>query len=137
MAVDFETTRAAIYGRLDAGWAQANPTVLVEYQNQDVVDLDKQTAPFVTCDLVYSDGAQMGLGQTAGQRYQGAIWLAVWTRKGSGVATANAYLAALATLFGLKVFGGVNTHAVRPCQPGLQELGHRDDPGPFWFDQTS
>jgi hypothetical protein len=133
--MDFEDTRAAICDRLDTYWSGAHPEVLVEYENQASIDLNAHTDPFLSCDIVYTDGTQISLGQPGGTRYPGAIWLSSWVKEGGGTAEGNRYLKELADLFGQKAFGGVNTKAARrvPSNPHkgwyVQSLRV-----PHWFD---
>jgi hypothetical protein len=133
--MDFESARAAIYGRLDTYWTATHPSIPVQYENQKTVDLATQTEPFISCDVVYVDGAQIALADPPGTRWSGAVWLSSWVKEGGGTAGANAHMKEFSDLFGMKIFGGVNTKAGRrvPSNPHngwyIQSIRV-----PLWFD---
>jgi hypothetical protein len=132
----FEDARAVIYGRLNTSWSAAHPGMPVRYENRMAVDLGKEIDPFITCEILFNDGEQLGMGDNPGVRYEGAIYLSVWVKEDSGTAEALTYLGELATLFQMAVFGGVKTRACRPLpgrvQAGWYVLSLRV---PMWFDQ--
>lgn len=134
--MNFESARVAVYSRLNTAWSASHPTMKVRYENNLTVDLNTEMAPFLTCELLFNDGAQLSLGSSPGVRYEGAIYLSVWAKESSGTSAALTRLGELALLFQMAAFGGVNTRAPRPLpgrvQAGWYVLTLRI---PFWFDQ--
>lgn len=136
--MNFEDARAATYTRLKTYWDVAHPTVPVEYENQDTIDLDQQTAPFLTCEIVYNDSEQIAMGTPGGHRHFGAIWLSFWVKQGQGTALQNTALKELQDLFGEKAFGGVNTRAARRVPSRPQKAWYVASLRvPFWIDDFS
>lgn len=136
--MNFENARAAIYGRLTTAWNASHSTVPVLYENRLEVDLATRKDPFITCEIVYNDGQQVGIGAPVGARYSGAIWLSVWQPEHSGVTPGTTWLGELATLFKAVTFGGVNTRVPIPV-PGRSQKGWDAHTlrVPFWFDDFS
>jgi len=115
--MDFEDARAAIFARIDTGWSAAYPTEPAEYENRRTVDRNAHPGPFLAVEVVFADGEQAELGTDPMIRYPGAIYCVVYVRPGAGTATGLARQGYLATLLGVKQFGGVNTLAPKPV-PG-------------------
>lgn len=120
--MDFDTARAAVYGRLQTHMAANHPTVDVGYENRNTIDLATQERPFVTCEIVWNDGEQVSLGALPRLRYRGAVWLAIHEKDGAGVKVRNQLLKSLADLFRTKSFSGVTTMAPIPV-PGRPARG--------------
>lgn len=130
--------RAAIYSALNTVMADAHPGIPVLYENRLNVDLNLQTEPFVACELVWNDGSQIGMGDTPGKRYMGAIWLATANKQGEGTAELLAVMTTLSDAFGIKTVGGVTCQAPRPL-PGYLKDGWYFQPVriPFYFDDMA
>lgn len=135
--MNFEDARAAIYGRLATGMAATYPLVSVEYENRVVIDLARQVDPWISCEIVWSDGDQVSIEDVPMIRYHGAVYLASWVKEGGGTATPLAHLGYLAGLFKTVAFGGVNTQAPMPMPKLRQLAGWEGHPLriSFWFDQ--
>lgn len=134
--MNFEAARAAIAGRLSTLWTALQPNVPVDYENRALVDLARQTGPFIACDVVFGNGEQKTLGLSPVVRYSGNISLEVWVKQGTGTATAFAYLEQLAAMFKTTYFGGVYTAAPRPI-PAREQADWcvHTILVPFYFDQ--
>jgi hypothetical protein len=116
----FEDARAAIVTQFKTYWDANHSTVPVQYENRDLVDIEKQTAPYVCCEVIFNDGFAASIGDTPMARYPGAVWLSVHTKEGEGTKLGNQWLGALADLFKAKMLGGlVYTGIARPVPARL------------------
>lgn len=119
--MDFEDARAAIYGRLDTYMTASYAGTKVQYRNRNTVDLAKQTAPFVSLEIVWNDGEQVEMGPNPRGRMRGAAWLGVWVKEGQGVKVGGQIMSALTRLFKTVSFGGVTAMMPVPLPPADQK----------------
>ena len=122
--MDFEAARAAIFARIDAGWASNYPGEPVEYENRRTVDRNEALGPFLAVELVWAKPEQASLGTAPLVRYSGAIYCVVYVRPGSGSSVSLKRLGYLAGLLNTASFSGVQTQVAEPV-PG-QDL-------PGWY----
>ena len=112
-------------------------TLLIEYENRIVVDTKTQTKPFLTVEIIVTDGSQMELGNSPRHRILGQIHLCAVVPDGSGSADANKLLDWFIPKLHGKAFGTVRTHFAVPAKPtphlGWQYYGVAI---PFWSDQV-
>ena len=89
-------------------------TVLVDYENRDLVDYASQTNPHLAVDIVYYDGKQMDLGAAPTIGRYGQIMLAVCVQEGQGTSRANQLMDHFESALQLKNWSLVRTHAAKP-----------------------
>lgn len=134
-AMTFEDARQAIYSKFKTGWDANYPLVPVSYKNRDRVDLLQQKDPFVSIAVEFVDGEQASIELNSVTRYHGVIHFGCYVREFEGVATVNAHLQYLATLFKSATFSGLVLLGAKPA-------GSKTFEGwmcemlrvPFWFD---
>jgi len=134
----FDELRAACYARLKTGWADANPSIPVEYENHSTIDLNSRRQPFMTCEVQFNTSHQINLSDAPWVRFDGSLWISGWAKQGTGTANLMVPLGLISTLFKTKQFGsGVNTTVPKllPSRviDGWHVLSLRI---PFWFDQA-
>jgi len=134
-AMTYEDARSAIYSRLNTAWSVQYPSVPVNYENRNNVDLATQQTPFISCEVIFTTGEQVSIEITPVVRTQGVIYVAAYIKDFDGVAVPNAHLQYLKTLFETKSFGGVNTRAAQPMPGDSFKAWYRKALRiPFWFD---
>jgi hypothetical protein len=131
----FDDVRKAVASKLNTYWVAAHGSVIMQYGNRNIVDMDQQQDPFVDCKVIFSNGSQANMGDSIIRRYYGAIYFSVYTREGEGVSEALVYLGDLEKQFSVKSFEGVNTKVAIPV-PEKTAKGWCIEAirVPFWFD---
>lgn len=110
-----ETARVEIVAAIQAAAAAfAGWTVLVDYENRDLVDFDTQEKPYLAVDLVYYDGKQMDLGPNPLVGAYGSIALAVCVKEGKGTSESNLLIDHMTKALQLKRWPVVQTAVGQP-----------------------
>lgn len=113
-------------------------TLLVDYDNRELVDMATQVNPFLQVSVKILDGEQVALGTSAEHRLSGVIALTAAAPIGSGTSKANKLLDHFVKHLQGSAFGSVRTNFGRPG-------GDKDHLGwhyvsflvPFWSDQAA
>lgn len=85
-----EEARVALVTKVEALKATWTAyTLVVQYDNRLLVDLAKQTNPYLRVSMEYLDGNQIALGPNGGHRLIGAIVVEAWVKEGAGMKQAN------------------------------------------------
>jgi hypothetical protein len=119
----FESARAAIVSHLKTYLDSAHPSLVVQYDNRDVVNVETQTEPYLCCEVTFMDGEAGSIGSEPLGRYYGAVWLSINVKQGDGSAEALTLLGELAGLFKSQMLANlVYTGVPRPL-PGRPGAG--------------
>lgn len=128
----FDLVQAAEAAR--AAWVGPPSPLVVSYENQKNLDIDRQTEVYLCVDILYVDGQQLSIGKTKALADYGQVHLVAHTKKDAGSLKAQALLSHFRNFFELKNFAVARTHASR-------QGGSYPVPGwvctplivPFWF----
>ena len=93
MTVTREQAREAIASKvlaLEATWTTYS--LVVDYDNRNLVNYGTQSSPFLSVEILFIDGYQTDLGPAGAQRVLGSIILTARVKSGSGVKQANELL---------------------------------------------
>lgn len=90
MSVTQEQARVAIVTKVAAiASTWVGPTLIVDYDNKELVNWATQTNPFLSVEIVHIDGYQAGLSNVPVQRVLGTIVLTAKAPIGSGMKALN------------------------------------------------
>jgi hypothetical protein len=96
MAVTKEESRVAIVTKIEALKATFSPspsyTLVIEYENRNLVNWATRTDPVLCVEILYIDGFQSNLAANTNHRVMGSILLKALVKKGQGVMAANKLL---------------------------------------------
>lgn len=134
--MSFEAARSDIVGAAEvakAAWAGVPSTLLVEYDNLRLIDVDKQVEPYVCVEINYIEGKQLSLGLVKTVADYGQIHVVVHTPAGAGSLVAKKLLDHFRAYFELKTFSVVRTRAAMGA-PTFPKDGWECTPliVPFW-----
>jgi len=132
-----EDARQAIVTKVEAlRTTYADPSLVVEYDNRNLVNKATQTAPYLCVEIMNISGDQIDLGPGSRHRVMGSIILTARVRKGAGVKAANELLAAFYPSMHM-------TDSMIPVRTRAARLVRAKDEGdwagesaviPFWYD---
>ncbi len=107
-----EEVRQEIISTFKAAQDTAYPSMLVNYPNYLVVDLEHQEEPFVTVglDLVETPVAALGEREIL---VKGTLILYYYYREGTGVSSAFTYTDFINAELGMKLVNAIQYHAVK------------------------
>lgn len=113
--MSLDQIRSALFSAVESAKVGFNGgyTLLIEYDNRIVVDTTKQTDPFLTVELDFSDSEQADLSNNPVQRYSGMLTLNAAVPLGSGRAQALKLLDWFYPQLQRKAFGVVRTEMAR------------------------
>lgn len=133
--MSFEAARADMVAAAQAALATwAGPTLPLAFQNQAVVDVARQTTPYLCVDLYMLDGEQLSFGQTKALADYGQIHLVAHAPQNGGTLAAQRILDHFRPYFELKTFALIRTHAAKGQAPFKRD-GWEAWPLviPFWY----
>lgn len=137
--MSLESVRVAINTAIESAKVGFSPgyTLVIEYDNRDVVDLQTQTNPFLSVEIKLIDGEQASLGTNAVHRLHGQLYLIACVKEGNGMKAANTLLDWFYPKLHAKSFGTVHTRMATLAAP-TTHLGWVYYPIiiPFWSDQN-
>ncbi|MFA5436190.1 MAG: hypothetical protein WC372_09155 [Candidatus Neomarinimicrobiota bacterium] len=113
----FEEFRQTIIGVFKTAHDTSYPATLVDYPNQQVVDVEHQKDPWVRLELVTNDNRQMCFGQSF-TRVSGWLYIAVNVLPNSGTKWQTQYTDFLDSQFSLQVIQGITFKELVPL-PGV------------------
>lgn len=135
-----ETIRADVATRVELAKTSfaGGYTLLVDYDNRELVDMATQVNPFLQVSVRPLDGEQAALGDSAEHRISGVIALTAAAPCGSGTSKVNKLLDHFVKELQGKSFGTVRTHFARPGgdKEHLQWY-YVSFLVPFWSDQPA
>lgn len=115
----------AIRAFVDGPFVAAYPTVPIVYENAGF-DWNNPPPLFVTLEVLFQDGRQIGMAYAPKTRLHGCVYLSVYARQGSGSRASLGLLDWFASLLGYQQIGAAQLQA--PSPNGTSE--HKD-----WFCQ--
>ena len=132
-----EDVRQAIVTAIEARKASwADNTLIVEYDNRELVNRDTHVNPFLCVELLYIDGYQASLFPDPVHRILGTIILTAKVKQGSGSKAANDLLDHFYTAIHLTdTITPIRTHAAKLVR-AKSEAGWVGESAviPFWYD---
>ncbi len=90
-----------------------HPTVLVNYPNFVVVDIENQEDPFVSVELSMVNSVQAAMGERE-ILVPGTLTATYYFREGKGLSSAYVYTDTLNNYIGMTQVGALYFHAVQP-----------------------
>lgn len=121
----FEAVRAAAFAKVAAVMSTAFAAVPVQYENRNLIDVEQQQLPWLSVELVWNDGEQATIEHEPITRYEGAIYLTVYTKRGNGTKLAQEVMGRLAREFKRMPSGTLfQTRAARPVPARTWEDWH-------------
>lgn len=111
----------------------------VEYGNA-LLDMSKQTKPFLRVTVLYSDAFQVDMGSTPRHRATGGILLEALAKEGSGDKVQNLLLEHFYKPLHMKdTFTPIRTQAAKflPVKPAIDGWSNCGVVVPFWYDDIA
>lgn len=116
--MSYEAARADMVAAAQAALATwAGPTLPLAFQNHAVIDVARQTTPYLCVDLYMLDGEQLSLGDTPVVADYGQIHLVAHAPQNSGTLAAQRILDHFRPYFELKTLTTIRTRATRGQAP--------------------
>ena len=117
-----------------AAWAGPPTPLALEFQNVTVIDLERQTVPYVCVEIHFLDGEQLSFGQTKVVADYGQIHIIAHTPGNAGTLTGQKILDHFRTFFELKNFSVIRTKTAQGAA-SYESKGWDCWPLviPFWF----
>lgn len=133
----YDEARQALTDRFNDAFIAAFPTIPVEYDNRETVDVEAQVSigPFVEFFVRFHEGQQMTMGQQPLERVLGDVIFIVNAPLGTGTAKTNELHQWAHTQLSRQQLGDLVTQTASPGKVS-EALGYRSAPLliPFWFD---
>ena len=109
----YDSIVSTIYGLLHGPFSTAYPDVPLVLENQPF-DWGNPPDRFVTVEVEFYDGGQVGASSTPKTRFSGCVYISAYARKGQGTMES---LRILGTLGGLLAYRGVGTLQLKAAAP--------------------
>lgn len=133
--MSFESVRAAVATVVSSEWALAQPSVPMEMENHNQIDLNARRDPFVTYELRYVSSRQSSLENVPQTRYQGEALFHVAVPSGRGTKTGFTLADSLVPILKYRRVSGVQFQAPR-LMPAIETDGWYIWPLAFSFHYT-
>ena len=123
-----------VLDRIIADWGSVPYTLKIEGNNRDVIDLAKQTDPFICADILNLTGGQFDLAKNPRSKQLGQVQLAVVDKKGQGTGRIEVVLDFIAPYFSAKDLATVRFHtAALTKHYEKAEWYYQPVVIPFWY----
>lgn len=96
--------------------------VVMDTDNRSLIDFSTQVNPYVSLDIVYTDGKQMDMGLQPWVGHYGYVALAVCIAEGKGTSKANLLMDFMSSRLQLKTLPLVQLEVARP-QASVTRMG--------------
>jgi hypothetical protein len=136
--MSFATASSDLVNAVEAAralWPGPVPATLkADYENRRLVDLDRQTEPYISVDIHFVNGSQISLGSTKVVEEHGQLHLLVCAPVNSGTRISKQIMDHFVPYLELENFSLARTHAAK-AQACYEKLGWYITPlvVPFWF----
>ena len=133
--MSLQAARQQIVTAVEAVRATYGSPLVVNYNNRDGVDANKQHTSWLSVDIQFLDAYQGDLSDTPFHRHIGVIVLEAYAKEGQGVAKNLGILDHFSANLHGRQFGIVRTHFA-DMRPSSKSQGWYIDrvAVPFWFD---
>ena len=110
--ISLEEVRQVVVGAFQTFQNANYPSMLVNYPNFVVVDLEHQELPFISLDIEFNETAQAALGEQE-IFVRGRLNIYYYYRTGGGVSGSYSYTDALNSNLGMSMIDGVRYEATQ------------------------
>jgi hypothetical protein len=132
----FQAIRDSIVGLVSSAYPAAYPAVPIYYDNQQI-DMNNLPEQFVTFEIQFYDGNQIGASATPKTRVSGYAYVNLFTRQGLGSRAGLGILDWFSATLGYKSPGTVRLQAPQPdAASQLDGWFSQELKVPFYADQT-
>jgi len=110
--ISLEEVRQTVISSFQAIHEVYYPSTLVDYPNYQVVDIERQTAPFIKVELMFDETPRAALGERD-ILVKGTLYAYFYFRKGAGLSGAYSYTDMLNEYLAMTLTAGIQYQAVR------------------------